>query len=150
MRGERSDHTLQATALVNEAYLRLSELSRIRWQDRRHFFAMAVRMMRRVLVDYARTRLMQKRGAGVAVVPLDAEAAVAVERGMDVVALDDALAALETTMPRQARVVELRYFGGMTVAETAEVLDISVETVARDWRAARLWLLRELAGRPPH
>jgi RNA polymerase sigma-70 factor, ECF subfamily len=149
MRGERGGHTLQTTALVNEAYLRLIDLSRVNWQDRAHFFAMASRQMRRVLVDHARTHRMQKRGGGVRPVALDEALAVAVERGADLIALDDALDALAVKDARKATVVEMRYYGGLTVAETAAALSVSVETVARDWRFAKLWLLRELEGAPP-
>lgn len=147
MRGERAGHTLQTTALINEAYLRLVDLNRMRWQDRQHFFAMASRVMRRALVDYARARNVQKRGGGQATVAADEAAAVAVLSPAEVVRLDDALKTLAAAHPRPATVVEMRYFGGFSVAEVAEVLGVSVETVARDWRFARLWLLREL--RPP-
>lgn len=147
MRGERPGHTLQTTALVNEAYLRLVDLDRMRWQDRAHFFAMASRLMRRVLVDYARTRKMQKRGGGVEAVPIDDAGVLAITVPADLVRLDDALRLLAAAHPRPAAVVEMRYFGGFSVAEVADALDLSVETVARDWRFARLWLLRELA--PP-
>lgn len=146
MRGENGRHTLQTTALVNEAYLRLIDLSRVRWQDRAHFFAMASRLMRRVLVDHARTRRMQKRGGGLRPAPLDEALAVAVERGADVVAIDDALKALAAVDLRKAQVVEMRYYGGLSVADIALALSVSVETVARDWRIAKLWLLRELEG----
>jgi RNA polymerase sigma-70 factor, ECF subfamily len=149
MRGERGGHTLQTTALVNEAYLRLIDLSRVNWQDRAHFFAMASRQMRRVLVDHARTRGMQKRGGGVRPVALDEALAVAVERGADLIALDDALDALAVKDARKAKVVEMRYYGGLSVAETAAALSVSVETVARDWRIAKMWLLRELQAAPP-
>lgn len=147
MRGERAGHTLQTTALVNEAYLRLVDLDRMRWQDRGHFFAMASRLMRRALVDYARTRKMQKRGSGLQAGPLDDAAAVATSVPADVVRIDDALRVLAADHPRQATVVEMRYFGGFSVAEIAEALGVSVETIGRDWRFARLWLLRELS--PP-
>jgi RNA polymerase sigma-70 factor, ECF subfamily len=144
MRGERARHTMQTTALVNEAYLRLVDLSRVQWQDRGHFFAMASRLMRRILVDHARTRRMQKRGGGQRPAPLDEALGVAVERGTDFVALDDALTVLAARDPRKAQVVEMRFFGGLSVADTAEALEVSVETVARDWRLAKLLLLREL------
>lgn len=144
MRGERARHTMQTTALVNEAYLRLVDLSRVQWQDRGHFFAMASRLMRRILVDHARTRRMQKRGGGQRPAPLDEALGVAVERGTDLVALDDALTMLAARDPRKAQVVEMRFFGGLSVADTAEALEVSVETVARDWRLAKLLLLREL------
>jgi RNA polymerase sigma factor (TIGR02999 family) len=135
---------MQTTALVNEAYLRLVDLSRVQWQDRGHFFAMASRLMRRILVDHARTRRMQKRGGGQRPAPLDEALGVAVERGTDLVALDDALTMLAARDPRKAQVVEMRFFGGLSVADTAEALEVSVETVARDWRLAKLLLLREL------
>lgn len=144
MRGEREGHTLQTTALVNEAYLRLVDLERMRWQDRGHFFAMASRLMRRALVDYARTRKMQKRGGGIEPVSLEHAGALATSEPPDLVRLDDALRLLAAVHPRPAAVVEMRYFGGFSVAEVAESLDLSVETVARDWRFARLWLLREM------
>ncbi|MGD9902491.1 MAG: sigma-70 family RNA polymerase sigma factor [Vicinamibacterales bacterium] len=150
MNRERARHTLQTTALVNEAYLRLVDLSRVQWQDRSHFFAMAARVMRRVLVDHARARRQQKRGGGVRPAPLDLSPEVAVERGDDLVALDDALQTLAVVDPRKAQVVELRFFGGLSVEETAQALAVSVETVGRDWRLAKLWLLRELGrGAPP-
>jgi len=144
MRGERVDHTLQATALVSEAYLRLRALRQVQWQDRGHFFATAARLMRRVLVDHARTRLASKRGGGMRTVPLDAAAAVAEDRDARLVALDDALRALAIDHPRKASVVELRYFAGLSVADTAAALDVSQETVLRDWRFAKLWLFRAL------
>lgn len=147
MRGERPGHTLQTTALVNEAYLRMVYLDRMRWQDRGHFFAMAARLMRRALVDYARTRHMQKRGGGLAPASFDEALEVATPLPLDVVRLDDALSVLAAAHPRPAAVVEMRYFGGFSVAEVAGALGVSVETVARDWRFARLWLLRELT--PP-
>jgi len=148
MKGERPGHTLQATALVNEAYLRLVEVRRVQWQNRTQFFAVAARSMRRILVDAARARRSQKRGGGVQNVPLDEALVVAGEPAAALVALDDALDALNALDARKARVVELRYFGGMTVAETAEVLQISPETVMRDWDFARVWLSREMAGNP--
>ena len=146
MRGERQGHTLQTTALVNEAYLRLIDLSRVRWQDRAHFFAMSARLMRRILVDHARARRYQKRGGGVANVTLDEALVVSPERGADLVALDDALEALANVDARKSQVVEMRFFGGLTVEETAEALHVSGETVMRDWRMAKVWLLREMGG----
>jgi RNA polymerase sigma factor (TIGR02999 family) len=143
MRGERGNHTLQTTALVNEAYLRLVDLSRVRWQDRAHFFAMSARLMRRILVDHARSRKYQKRGGALRRVSLD-EALVVSERGTDLVALDDALDALAAVDPRKSHVVELRFFGGLSIEEAAEALHVSGETIVRDWRFARAWLLREL------
>ena len=144
---ERPNHTLQTTALVNEAYIRLIDLSRVRWQDRAHFFAMSSRLMRRILVDHARARQSQKRGGGVPRVSIDEALAVAPERGPDLVALDDALQALATLDERKSRVVEMRFFAGLSVEETAEALHVSPETVMRDWRLAKVWLLRELTGK---
>jgi RNA polymerase sigma-70 factor, ECF subfamily len=149
MRGERGGHTLQTTALVNEAYLRLLDTSRMQWNDRGHFFAMASLLMGRILKDHASTRGAQKRGGGVRPVSLDEAHAVAVEQPADFVALHDALTTLAAEDPRKANVVRMRYYGGLTVAETADALSVSVETVARDWRIAKLWLLRELQGAPP-
>jgi len=144
MRGERDGHTLQTTALVNELYLRLVDVSRVRWQDRAHFFAMAARLMRRVLVDHARARRYQKRGGNAVRVSLTETEPIAADRRADLVALDDALTALASFDERKGRVVELRFFGGLNVAETAEALAVSVETVARDWRLAKAWLHKEL------
>jgi RNA polymerase sigma factor (TIGR02999 family) len=143
MRGERGSHTLQTTALVNEAYVRLVDLTRVRWQDRAHFFAMSARLMRRILVDHARSRAYVKRGGGSRRLTLD-DALLAIDRGADLVALDDALGALAAIDARKSEVVELRFFGGLTVDETAEALHVSPETVQRDWRFAKTWLLREL------
>jgi RNA polymerase sigma factor (TIGR02999 family) len=143
---ERRGHTLQTTALVNEAYLRLVDLSRVEWQDRAHFFAMSARLMRRILVDHARSRAFQKRGGGAKRVSFDEALVVSEDRGADMVALDDALQALAAFDARKSRVVELRFFGGLSVAETAEALHVSPETVMRDWRLAKVWLLRELDG----
>lgn len=148
MRGERGGHTLQTTALVNEAYLRLLDTSRMQWNDRGHFFRMASKLMGRILVDHASTRGAQKRGGGVRPVSLDEAQAVAVEQPADFVALDDALTALAKVDARKAHVVRMRYYGGLSVAETAAALSVSVETVARDWRIAKMWLLRELQGAP--
>ena len=143
MRGERSGHTLQTTALVNEVYLRLAGIDALRWRDRAHFFAMAATLMRRVLVDYARQRGREKRGAGVTVTSLD-ENAVAPQPAVDIVALDEALERLAAVDPQQGRVVELRFFAGLSVEETAEALGISPATVKRDWATAKLWLYNEL------
>jgi RNA polymerase sigma factor (TIGR02999 family) len=146
MRGRRQPQTLQTTVLVNEAYLRLVDLDRVRWQDRAHFFAMSARLMRRVLVDYVRSRQFVKRGGGARITVFD-EALVAMPgRGMDLVALDDALKALAALDRRKSEVVEMRFFGGLSVKETAEALHVSAETVHRDWRMAKAWLLRELCG----
>jgi RNA polymerase sigma factor (TIGR02999 family) len=144
MRGDRRD-SIRATELVGEVYLRLAGSRRVNWQDRAHFFAMAARIMRRVLVDAARRRNMQKRGGGMALVTFNEELVV-IERGRepDILALDDALTALAELNPRKARVVELRYFAGLTIKETAEVLDVSEDTVARDWDFARPWLERAI------
>jgi RNA polymerase sigma factor (TIGR02999 family) len=142
---ERHHHTLQATALVNEAYLKLIEVEKVKWQDRAHFFAMSSRLMRRVLIDFARARGYQKRGAGAHKVTLDEErVGGATTRGPDVLALDEALEALAVIDPRKSQVVEMRYFGGLSIEETAEALGVSVRTVKRDWTMAKLWLLREL------
>jgi RNA polymerase sigma factor (TIGR02999 family) len=146
MRGERDNHTLQTTALVNEAFLRLVDLRRIRWQDRAHFLALSARLMRRVLVDHARSRNYQKRGGGTPTVALDDVLLAPAERTADLVALDDALDALAHVDLRKSRVIELRFFGGLSVEETAEALHVSPETVMRDWRLAKVWLLREVSG----
>ena len=148
MRRERGGHTLQTTALVNEAYIRLIDVARVRWQDRAHFFAMSARLMRRVLVDHARTRQFQKRGGGAIRVSLKYANALSASPAHDIIALDDALKTLSELDVRKGQVVELRFFGGLTVAETAEALGISAETVMRDWRLAKAWLLRELSGDP--
>lgn len=144
---ERNGHTLSPTALVHEAYLRLAGLRRIRWQDRGHFLALAATTMRRVLVSRARRRLAEKRGGGGVAVPLEDLPALSVERSEELLALDDALGALAALDARQVRVVELRYFGGLTIQETAAVLSVSPATVKLDWTLARAWLHRELAGR---
>jgi RNA polymerase sigma-70 factor, ECF subfamily len=146
MKGERIAHTLQATALVNEVYLRLIEVKKVQWQNRAHFFAMAARLMRRVLVDAARARGYQKRGGGAPMVSLEEALVVPTEPGSDLVALDEALTALAVIDRRKSRVVELRYFGGLSLDETAEALQVSRDTVKRDWKMAKLWLLRELRG----
>jgi len=145
MRGERAHLTLQTTALVNEAYLRLVDLKRMRFNDRAHFFAVSAQLMRRILVDHARRRNL-KRGAGVEHISLDEVAAFGPGRDADLVMLDDAMAALALFDPRKAQVVELRFFGGLSVEETAEVLKISPITVMRDWSTARAWLYRELSS----
>jgi RNA polymerase sigma factor (TIGR02999 family) len=149
MRNERNGHSLQATALVNEVYLRLIEVKQVQWQDRAHFFAMAARLMRRILVDAARSRHYLKRGAGAALLPLDDALSVPSEPDYDFVALDDALVALAAVDERKSQVVEMRFFGGLTLDETAEALSISRETVKRDWRMAKLWLVRELRSERP-
>ena len=143
---ERQGHTLQTTALVNEAFLRLTDARQIRWQDRAHFLGISARLMRRVLVDYARRRGFHKRGGDAQRVTLHEALVSASDPALDVVALDRALQALEKSDARKSRVVELRFFGGLSVEETAEVLNVSTDTVKRDWRLAKLWLLRELEG----
>jgi len=143
-RRQRAGQTLDATALIHEAYLRLADQSEVRWQNRAHFFGVAAKAMRHIVVDHARTRRAEKRGGAARRVPLDA-VSVAVERPVDVVALDDALQDLAALDQRKSQVVELKYFGGLAVREIAQVLQVSEETVARDWRLARTWLLRELS-----
>lgn len=145
MRNERRADTLQTTALVNEAYLRLTDAATIEWRDRAQFFALAAQMMRRILVDAARARGAHKRGGGAVRVALDETAVVRGEPDRDLLALDDALTAFSRMAPRQARIVELRYFGGLTEDEIAAALDVSPRTVRRDWELARAWLLRELS-----
>jgi RNA polymerase sigma factor (TIGR02999 family) len=145
MKQERAGHSLQTTALVNEAYLRLLGYRRMRWQDRAHFLAVSAQAMRRILVDHARRR-NTKRGAHAEHVSLDAEAVLCADRSDDFGALDDALNALAARAPRKAKVVELRFFGGLSVEETAEVLRVSPITVMREWKSAKAWLYRELAG----
>ena len=147
MAGERPGHLLQATALVNEVYLRLVDIQRVQWQDRAHFFAVAARLMRRVLVDAARANKNQKRGGALNRVTFDQNLAVASDTPDDLIAIDDALHALSEVYERKAQVVELRFFGGLSVEETAEVLKISEETVMRDWKFAKNWLMRELTRR---
>ena len=150
LRGQREGNTLQTTSLVNEAYLRLIDASQVQWQNRAHFFAVAAHFMRRILVDFARSRNYQKRGGGAQAVELDEAVIVAPERGADLLALDEALTRLQALNERQAQVVELRYFGGLNEEETAEALKVSVRTVRRDWNFARVWLHRELTGRGIH
>jgi len=147
MRGERAGHTLQPTALVNEAYLRMVDLQRMDWKDRRHFFAMAARVMRRVLVDLARARASDKRGAAPHRITLDdGMVATAADHVVDILAVDQALERLAAIDERKARVVELRFFAGMSVEEAAEVLNVARDTVMRDWKFARLWLMRALSS----
>ena len=144
MRGERPDHTLQPTALVNEAYLRLIDVNRVEWRNRTHFLALAAQMMRRILVESARNRHRQKRGGGAVRENIDNIDELPKPEERDVIALNDALSGLTTFDSRMSRIVELRYFGGLTVEETADVLNVSPETVMRDWKTAKAWLLREL------
>lgn len=145
MQRERPGHILQTTALVNEAYMRLVDYRRMQWQDRAHFFAVAAQVMRRILVDHARS-LNIKRGAGVPHVTLDDLAVVSADRTGDLVALDDAMNALARLDPRKVQIIEMRFFGGLSVEETAEVLRVSPATVRRDWSIAKFWLYRELGG----
>ena len=144
MARERAGHTLEPTALVNEAYLRLVNLKQMQWQNRAHFFAMGARLMRRILVDFARSHGYQKRGGGAQQVSFTEALGVAEGQPTDVVALNDALEALAEVDERASRVVELRFFGGLSVEETAEVLNVSRETIRRDWKFAKIWLLRQL------
>ena len=144
MAGERPGHTLQATALVNETYLKLIDSRRIRWQDRVHFFAVSAQLMRRVLVDSARARRAKKRGEGAVAVSLNEEALVSPARELDLIALDEALERLTEVDPRKSRVVEMKCFGGLTVEEMAEELKVSTDTVHRDWRLATFWMAQEM------
>lgn len=144
MRGERRGHTLQTSALVNEAYIRLIDWKNARWQNRAHFFAVSAQLMRRILVDFARDKQYLKRGAGALQVSLGEAADLSECRSADLVALDEALTALAEVDQRKSQVVEMRFFGGLSVKEVAEVLKVSEETIMRDWRLAKVWLLREL------
>jgi RNA polymerase sigma factor (TIGR02999 family) len=144
MARERPGHTLQATALVNEVYVRLVDVKKVSWQDRAHFFAVCARMMRRILTDFARARHYLKRGGGAPRTSLHEGLVAGQERSKDLLAVDDALTALAALEPRKSQVVELRFFGGLSVEETAEVLKVSPETVMRDWKFAKAWLAREL------
>jgi len=143
---ERPGHTLQPTALVHEAYLRLIDQRRVQWQNRAHFLGVAAQLLRRVLVDYARARQTAKRGAGAVALTLKDELAAGTEQNLDLVALDDALGELEQLDPQQSRIVELRFFAGVSIEETAESLGVSPATVKRDWAVARAWLFRRLTG----
>jgi RNA polymerase sigma-70 factor (ECF subfamily) len=149
MSRERKGHTLQATALVNEVFLRFEHAPKLRWQDRAHFIGIAARLMRRVLVDHARSRGSRKRGGGAEQVPLDVAQLASPELSVDVIAVDRALEAFAKIDARKSQIVELRFFGGLSVEETADVLGISAETVKRDWRVAKLWLSRALQGETP-
>jgi RNA polymerase sigma factor (TIGR02999 family) len=148
MAGERSGHILQTSALVNEAYLRLFDCRQLNWRDRAHFYAVCAQLMRRILIDIARSTRYQKRGGGAPHVSLDEALGVGQHLNVEVKSLNDSLEALALVDPRKCRVVELRFFSGLNVEETAEVLKVSKETVARDWRLAKAWLLRELSERP--
>jgi RNA polymerase sigma-70 factor (ECF subfamily) len=147
MHREPADHTLDATALVNEAYLRLAAVDRIQLDSRAHFLALAARIMRRLLVDSARARTNEKRGGHLRKVPLDDAGDITVSTTLELVTLDAALSELEAVHPRKVRVVELRFFAGLSVEQTADTLSVSTDTVKRDWRFAKMWLLRELSGR---
>jgi RNA polymerase sigma factor (TIGR02999 family) len=150
LRNERTGHTLQTSALVNEAYLRLIDWKNVRWENRAHFFGVSAQLMRRILVDFARSRRYEKRGGGAPAIQLDEAALISGETSTDMVALNDALLSLAKLDDRQSRVVELRFFGGLTVEETAEVLKVSEATVRRDWSLARAWLRREMVvGKEP-
>ena len=150
MAGERDGHSLQATALVNEAYVRLVDGKAVAWNDRAHFLAVAARVMRRILVDHARARHYQKRGGNAVRVSFDEALIVTEEPRQDFVALDEALQALSQFDERKSRVIELRFFGGLSVEETAAVLKVSGDTVMRDWKFAKAWLRREMRGGDPH
>jgi RNA polymerase sigma-70 factor (ECF subfamily) len=149
MNRERAGHSLQTTALINEAYMRLVDYKRMQWMDRAHFFSVSAQVMRRILVDHARSRNV-KRGGGVLHLALDDVAVVSSDRTGDLVALDDALNALGRLDQRKVQIIEMRFFGGLSVEETAEVLKVSPATVRRDWSIAKLWLYRELTGRTGH
>src|SRR6266404_1217342 len=146
MSNERPGHTLQTTELVNEAYVRLIDWKNVRWQNRAHFFGVAAQIMRRILVDFARSRASAKKGGGTQYVSLSEAMTISPERGEDLIALDDALESFAELDSRKSRIVELRFFGGLSVEETAEVLNISARTVMRDWGLAQAWLYRELSG----
>jgi RNA polymerase sigma factor (TIGR02999 family) len=150
MAQERPGHTLQTTALIHETYLRLVDVRRVKWQNRAHFLAVCAQLMRRILIDYARSRGYQKRGGVVPHVDLDEAAQVSAQPDFNLVALDEALDRLTQVDARKGRVIELRFFGGLDVKETAEVLKVSVDTVMRDWSLAKVWLLRELRGGARH
>jgi RNA polymerase sigma-70 factor, ECF subfamily len=150
MTRERVDHTLQTTALVNEAYLRLVDADKVAWQDRAHFFAIAANLMRRILVDFARSRAYRKRGGDRKEVSLEEALLVSPDADPDLVKIDDALKALAAFDPRKAKVVELRFFGGLDLDETAAVLKVSRDTVKRDWRLARVWMYSEMTGSSGH
>ena len=146
MAGERSGHTLQTTALIHETYLRLVDIRQVKWQDRAHFLAVCAQLMRRILIDFARSRGYQKRGGAATHVNFDETLIVTAQPDSDLVALDDALNRLAQVDERKSKVVELRFFGGLDVKETAEVMKVSADTVMRDWKLAKVWLLRELRG----
>jgi RNA polymerase sigma factor (TIGR02999 family) len=144
---ERFDHTLQTSALINEAYLKLVDSHTVEWQDRKHFFAVAAQIMRHILIDHARSYQYAKRGAGAEKVPLEEAEGIQIDRAEELLALDEALKELEAFDPRKSRITELRFFGGLTVEETAEVMELSPVTVMREWRAAKAWLRQVLTNR---
>ncbi|MFN2502137.1 MAG: sigma-70 family RNA polymerase sigma factor [Pyrinomonadaceae bacterium] len=146
MRREREEHTLQTSALINEAYLRLVDQQAVEWQDRGHFFAMATQVMRHILIDHARRATYEKRGGRAQHLPLDDAAIVRQEKAADLIALDEALTNLARFDPRKSKIVELRFFGGLTVEETAEAMDLSPVTIMREWRAAKAWLHSEITA----
>jgi RNA polymerase sigma factor (TIGR02999 family) len=150
MAGERAGHTLQTTALIHETYLRLVDIRHVEWQDRAHFLAVCARLMRRILIDFARSRGYQKRGGAAPHVNFHEQLVVSAEPDFNLVALDDALNRLAQVDERKSKVVELRFFGGLDVKETAEVMKVSADTVMRDWKLAKVWLLRELRGGTAH
>ena len=150
MAAEQVGHTLQTTALVNEVYVRLVDVKHVGWEDRTHFFALCAQLMRRVLIDFARSRNYQKRGGRIPHVELHEAATISMETGPEILAVDEALKSLAKVDGRKSQVVELRFFGGLTVDETAAVLKVSPETVIRDWRLAKAWLLRKLSGEGAH
>jgi RNA polymerase sigma factor (TIGR02999 family) len=149
MRKERRDHTLQTSALINEAYLRLVDHTAANWQNRAHFFAVAAQVMRHILIDHARNYKYEKRGGGAQKVPLDEAAVFSEERVAELVALDDALTSLSALDPRKSQIIELRFFGGLSIEETAEVMGLSPTTVQREWRSAKSWLQRFIEGKNP-
>jgi RNA polymerase sigma-70 factor (ECF subfamily) len=150
MAREQPDHTLQTSALVNEAYLRLVDVHQVSWQNRAHFFAISARMMRRILIDFARSRHHQKRGGDARQVTFDEALVVSHQPSTDIIAIDEALGRLALLDARKGQVVELRFFGGLSVEEAAEVMKISPETVMRDWKFAKIWLRRTLSGEDPN
>lgn len=150
MAAEQVGHTLQTTALVNEVYVRLVDVKHVGWEDRTHFFALCAQLMRRVLIDFARSRNYQKRGGRIPHVELHEAATISMETGPEILAVDEALESLAKVDERKSQVVELRFFGGLTVDETAAVLKVSPETVIRDWQLAKAWLLRKLSGEGGH
>jgi RNA polymerase sigma-70 factor (ECF subfamily) len=149
MRQEQPGHTLETTALINEAYLRLVDTNRVPWQNRSHFYAICARAMRRILIDHAKSRHRAKRGGGAREVSLDEVASLARDRSAELVLLDEALKRLEAFDKRKSQVVELRFFGGLSIEETAEVMKISTISVSRDWNTAKAWLYREISGKEP-